>query len=548
MRKYIIISLMAVASVFATSCSGFLETAPTSDVSDSQVFTSVKGAQAALNGCYNYFNFGASYDGGRGDDNGYITHLMTIESRGEDLICDGGWWNFDYQYLPSYNMANSWKNYQLWAYYYTLINNLNSIITFTPDIDGDDNEKNAVLGQAHAMRGWSYFMLAQFFQQTYSSATKNNLPGVPIYTEPTTSSTEGKPRGTIQETFQQIVTDLTAAEGELQSFNRGSKHHIDLSVTQGMLAHVYLVMNEWDKAKEYAAKARNGYPMTSNADWTEGFNNINTGSWLWGVTQDSENHWLNNGDYAPFGEWANKIMRGSHDAHWSFNGFWLPEDFVAYFEEGDIRSNCLIYGTKGWTSSKFYDVINCTDHGHASDPELYATLSKLFSSREDYQAEMKKAKNEEERMSKTFGFLQATFSGREDRRGNFVYMRTEDLLLVEAEAAARLGEFDYAGELLRSLQTLRGAKTSTSIGDDLIEEILLERRKELYGEGHASFDLIRAHKGLKRGGDHSAHTGAKKLPAGSWLMIYQIPLTEINNNPNIDSSDQNPYDTTLENL
>ena len=151
MRKYIIISLLAAASAFATSCSGFLETAPTSDVSDSQVFTSVKGAQAALNGCYNYWNFGASYDGGRGDDNGYMTHLMTIESRGEDLICDGGWWNFDYQYLPSYNMANSWKNYQIWAYFYTIINNLNSIITFTPDIDGDTTEKNNVLGQAHAL-------------------------------------------------------------------------------------------------------------------------------------------------------------------------------------------------------------------------------------------------------------------------------------------------------------------------------------------------------------------------------------------------------------
>ena len=540
--------MIAVASVFATSCKGFLETAPTSDVSDDQVFTSVKGAQAALNGCYYHFNFGAIYDN-RGDDNGYMTHLMTIDARGEDLICDGGWWNFDYQFLPAYNMANSWKNYSLWSFYYTLINNLNSIITYTPDIDGDETGKKEVLGQAYALRGWSYFMLAQFFQQTYTSAKKNNLPGVPIYTEPTTSSTVGKGRGTIEETYNQILSDLKAAEENIATFNRSSKHYVDLSVVQGMLAHVYLVMNEWGEAKAYAAKARSGYEMTSNDNWTEGFNNLNTGSWLWGVKQDTEHHWLNTGDYSPFGQWANKIGRGAHDAHWSFNGFWLAQDFVDLFEEGDIRSNCFLYSNdkSAWSSSKFYDVITCSEHGHASDPVLYATLSKLFSSREDYQAEMKKTK-EDDKMSKTYGFLQSTFSGRDNQTANFPYMRSEDLLLIEAEAAARLGDYEYAGELLRSLQTLRGASTSTSIGDDLIEEILIERRKELYGEGYACFDILRTHKGLVRGGDHQGHTGAVQKAPGSWSLVYQIPTTEITNNPNIDSSDQNPYDTVLENL
>ena len=491
------IFLSAAVLVAASSCKDFLETSPTSSVSDSQVFTSVKGAQAALNGCYYYFNFGSVYSD-RGDDNGYICHLMTIDARGEDIICDGGWYNFDYQYLEGYRRADSWKNYSMWFFYYTLINNLNSILVYTPGIEGDETEKAAIMGQAYALRGWSYFMLAQFYQQTYTSAKKNNLPGVPIYTEPTTSTTEGKGRGTIDDTFDQILGDLKAAELALDGFSRTSKHHIDKQVVEGMLAHVNLVMNNWSDARKYAALARAGYPMTTNDDWKAGFNDLATGSWIWGVKQDTENQFLATGDYTPFAQWANKITRGSSDEFWSFNGFWSPEDFVALFEDSDIRAERFILDASGvWTSGKFYDNL--------------------------------------------------------ERTGNFPYMRTEDLLLVEAEAAAQDGDYSYAGDLLRSLQTLRGASTSTATREDLIEEILLERRKELYGEGYASFDIIRSHKGLERTGDHINHSGNIVLTPGSWILIYQLPVTEMTNNPNIDSQvwpagDQNPIDAVLANL
>ena len=497
MKKTIIISAIVISSLLMTSCKDFLETAPTSDVASEQVFTSVKGAQAALNGCYYYFNFGTVYS--RGDDNGYITHLMTIDSRGEDIICDGGWYNFDYQFLEGYRRGDSWKNYSMWFFYYNLINNLNSVITYTPEIEGGDPaDINGIMGQAYALRGWSYFMLAQFFQQTYTSAVKNNLPGVPIYTEPTSASTEGKPRGTIQETFEQILSDLKNAEECLASFTRASKHHIDKQVVQGMLAHVYLVMNDWSNASQYAALARAGYPMTTNEEWKAGFNDLETPSWIWGVKQDKENQWEATGDYSPFAQWANKITRGSSDEFWSFNGFWSPVEFVNLFEEKDIRYERFILDPSGvWTSGKFYDNL--------------------------------------------------------ERTANFPYMRTEDLLLVEAEAEAQQGNDSYAGELLRSLQALRGATASDSIKDDLIEDILLERRKELYGEGYASFDIIRSHKGLERTGDHINHSGNQAQPAGSWNLIYQIPVTEITNNPAIDSQvwpegDQNPFNTVLENL
>ena len=46
--------------------------------------------------------------------------------------------------------------------------------------------------------------------------------GSPIYTEPTVDGTQGKPRGTLEETYQQILSDLTTAESMLEGFVRSS--------------------------------------------------------------------------------------------------------------------------------------------------------------------------------------------------------------------------------------------------------------------------------------------------------------------------------------
>ena len=55
-------------------------------------------------------------------------------------------------------------------------------------------------------------MLAQLFQHTYQLSHPRQMPGVPIYTEPTTDETEGAPRGTIDDTYDRILDDLTKAE------------------------------------------------------------------------------------------------------------------------------------------------------------------------------------------------------------------------------------------------------------------------------------------------------------------------------------------------
>ena len=114
------------------------------------------------------------------------------------------------------------------------------------------------------------------------------------------------------------------------------------------------------------------------------------------------------------------------------------------------------------------------------------------------------------------------------------------------KAKAHMGDDATAASLLNELRALRNATATQTIGSSLIEEIVTERRKELYGEGFAWFDIIRLQKGLTREGNHSNFGGKTPVPARSWRFVYQIPTNEINNNPNINSTywpngDQNPF-------
>ena len=233
-----------------TSCSDFLETNPSTSVSDNQVFTTVSGAQAALNGCYYQMKCYSGGGANRSDDWGIPSIQMIVDVTGEDVISNGsGWYIYNYNYWGE-TRGDIFRSGQLWTFHYRLINNLNSVITYIDDCEGDATEKQYIKGQALAMRGWAYFNLARLFQQTYAIA--KDMPGVPIYIEPTTEATQGKPRGTLEQTYQQVLSDLETAEPMLEGFVRSSSNPnvFNQAIVDGILSEVYQVMHNWAKSEE----------------------------------------------------------------------------------------------------------------------------------------------------------------------------------------------------------------------------------------------------------------------------------------------------------
>lgn len=93
------------------------------------------------------------------------------------------------------------------------------------------------------------------------------------------------------------------------------------------------------------------------------------------------------------------------------------------------------------------------------------------------------------------------FHMRADDTADIVLMRASEMLLVEAEALARDGFPEKAVVPLNELRHARGLGDYDLTGksqQDVIDEILMERRRELWGEGFGITDILRTQQSVKR--------------------------------------------------
>jgi hypothetical protein len=81
---------------------------------------------------------------------------------------------------------------------------------------------------------------------------------------------------------------------------------------------------------------------------------------------------------------------------------------------------------------------------------------------------------------------------------SIVFTRLEEIILLRAEALAALGQTNLAAQQLNRIKANRGINAvNPGPNVDIIDEIFLERRRELMGEGWRWYDLVRYNK-LKR--------------------------------------------------
>ena len=128
-----------------------------------------------------------------------------------------------------------------------------------------------------------------------------------------------------------------------------------------------------------------------------------------------------------------------------------------------------------------------------------------------------------------------------DGFNNFKVFRMGEMYLIRAEARMNSGD---AANASADLNTLRGARIANYTDENLTgaalaNAIAVERRKELFLEGHRWFDIRRAGGAIDRGPDFAAPAVTQSLPAGDFRFIWPIPLGELDANPNI-RGDQNP--------
>ncbi|HMR93873.1 MAG TPA: RagB/SusD family nutrient uptake outer membrane protein, partial [Chitinophagaceae bacterium] len=128
--------------------------------------------------------------------------------------------------------------------------------------------------------------------------------------------------------------------------------------------------------------------------------------------------------------------------------------------------------------------------------------------------------------------------------GDVPYIRLAEMYLIMAEAYAKTpGREADARAALYTLAVNRDPNyvLSTNSGQALIDEILVQRRIEYWGEGHRWFDLKRLNLPLDRtvvpNYVSASAAGLMQVPAGDERWQFKLPIAEIQANPN---AEQNP--------
>ncbi len=412
---------------------------------------------------------------------------------GNDMLVHAqgfGWFNADYNYSGWLREAGvNTRSSITWRYYYKIIQDINRLLSYTNKATGATNQKQ-IQGECYAIRAYAYFGLINNFQQTYKG--NENAKGVPVYT---LFGEDYKGRGTVQQVYNQIISDLINAEGLLNGQSRSFKTRIDVSVVRGLRARVALAMEDYATAAIYANQARQGYSLMTNASYTSrsGFSNIQNTEWMWGALIPSDQSTV----FASFFS----HMDASQYAYAQLGSQkkitkWLYDRIPA----GDIRKT----------------VFRAPGTGTNILPDYTQTKFSV----------------------PTVGSWAA----------DYLFMRAAEMYLIEAEALARQGQDVNARNVLEQLVKPRFPSYSAASfsGINLINEILLQRRIELWGEGFSLFDIKRTRSGLNRPtgeGNHglpNLNPVVLTLPDASPQFLMRIPLEEIQNNLKMNPTDQNP--------
>lgn len=306
-------------------------------------------------------------------------------------------------------------------------------------------EKSRIKGEAAFLRALYYFELVNLYGKPYCEANLSS-PSVPIKLSPVVEDKDYV-CNTVEEVYAQIVEDLDLADTCL--VNAQVKNHpyrADITAVYLLKSRVYLYMQNWEKALEYAQKT-----LEENSSLLD-LNSFAGGEVL---SKSSPETIFSMGGHLL----STSIHRDHGVNSWGENVnlpvYVMSDDLINAFNEGENDLRTRYYITRDTVGSDSYDAIPFTEKW---------TFRKVYG----WEVEKKEISD------------------------NFLF-RTAEAYLNGAEAAAILGENATAQALLKTLRDHRlvSSRAITETGQALVDLIREERQRELCLEGHRWFDLRR---------------------------------------------------------
>lgn len=476
-------------------------------------------AEAGVNGIFakfsEYMPNETAIGAERHNDFGYPSVMLFTDANGYDMAsADVGynWMGNSLEYAD--RSYTSYESQMVWNNMYAIIYTSNNVIASIPR-DTEDPLAQFYLAQGLAVRSFSYLVLAQLYQFNYVG--NETQPCVPIITDENIEEVAqvGAERATVEEVYTQIENDIDAAISLLDSASamgvvRADKRYVSLAVAYGIRARMNLTMQNWIDAAADATSAidaSTASPSSIEDASQPAFMSVTESNWMWGIIIAETDDVVNSGIV----NWISHM--GS--LNWGYanysGGMSINKALFESIPESDAR--------KGWWIDE-----------NLESPNLDAEEAEWMTDEVGYRP-----------------YVQVKFAPYNYVVGNTVnandvpLMRIEEMHLIKAEAEAMSGGGSIA--LVDFISTYRDESyiCDAVTPEEIQEEVFRHRRIELWGEGLNWFDVMRLNKDVdRRGGAYPDATMVFDIPAGSDILLWRIPEAEIQSNPLLDETDNNP--------
>lgn len=453
------------------------------------------------------------------NDFGYAALCITMDAHGQDVTCANigyNWFSTAADYSGRvYNSAECLMN---WNVYYKIIRAANAVLSVAP-ADAEDALLKAYRAQALAVRSFAYFNMAQLYQFTYVGSEQKLC--VPIVTEDMPAErNSNNPRATVAEVYKLIVDGLNEAITlfEAADYKRADKSMVDLNVAYGLRARVNLVMQKYAEAAADAEKALHigniTYTPYSREEVSKPtFTSADAKSVLWANIITENNDVVKTGIV----NWPSHLSSLFSDGYTGVGAFKrISVLLYNQIPDTDVR--------KGWW-------LNADNTSPLISSSIYDAWKKEYAAACGQYGNVK------------FGVYQDNMVNLTPA-SDWIMMRAEEMILIKAEGLAMSGKVAEGRAVLENfVREYRDASYAVPADLSLQDAIWMQRRIELWGEGHSFFDIMRLNKPIVRkenGVSSFPDAWQFNIPARSQILLYLIPQSEIEANKGISEGDNNP--------
>ena len=364
----------------------------------------------------------------------------------------------------------------LWQTAYNAILDANNVINSTLTGTEDIDQYR---GEALSLRALMYFELVKFFAKPYT--VDPNALGVPLVL---TYDPFVKPnRLRVSEVYTQIEKDLKQAI-PLLNMDRSSGYFTKYAA-KALLARMYLFKGDWANALATAEDVINnsGYSLLA----------LNQVPGYWGSnTPRTDNlETLFEVVFDLVGNAGNNSLAYFYDQNGGYGDALAAQALYNTYTATDVRRSLILTSSPTRGNVK---VVN--KYPNSSQPD----------------------------------------------KDEVKILRMSEVFLIAAEAAFQTNNETLALTYLNAVATKRDPSFTgySSTGANLLNDILLERRKELAFEGHRYWDLARYNRDVVRVNLSGNYIGVPLvITTTNFRRILPIPQSEVDANPNI-RNQQNP--------